>query len=75
MSQRKESRCPSCLGEKLIPLDRPARQCIRKGLARGTCGDWLECPDCGGTGTFVMYEQRITPPKHIAVHGLNLERA
>jgi len=32
--------------------------------------DYLECPDCNGTGTFVMYEQRIMPGKSILVPGL-----
>jgi hypothetical protein len=73
MSQRKEQRCPTCDGRKLVPLDRTGRLCLQRGLAPGTCGDWLECPDCGGTGTFRCYEQRITPPRHIAVHGLKLE--
>ena len=32
--------------------------------------DYLECPDCGGTGTFILYEQRIIPGTSILVPGL-----
>lgn len=58
MSQRKESPCPTC------------RTSVRKGLLwlRGT--DYLECPDCQGTGTFVCYERLVVPPRSILVPGL-----
>jgi hypothetical protein len=56
--QRIDKPCPTC------------RRSLRKGHLWLGGKDYLECPDCGGTGNFVMYEQAITPPKHIAVNGL-----
>lgn len=47
MGQRKETICPDCKGKKMLDLGK---------------GDWLKCPTCGGTGTFVCYEERSTPP-------------
>ena len=53
---RHETPCPTCWTSP------------RRGyLALGP--DWLECPDCEGTGTFVCYEQRITPPTHFLMKG------
>lgn len=31
----------------------------RKGLLWLGGGDWLECPDCGGTGVFTYDESRV----------------
>lgn len=61
--ERKERRCVSCSGHGLIPIDSIAIACLRNGLRAGMCGDWIVCEDCGGTGTFVVYEHKITPPK------------
>lgn len=58
MSERKEMPCPRC------------QRSARRGLLWLGGKDYVECPDCGGTGTFVIYEHRVTPPRHIAVHGL-----
>ena len=44
-----ESRCPVCAGS------------TRKGLLWLGGGDWLECPDCGGSGVFSLIEERFTP--------------
>lgn len=43
---RIERRCPTCQGRKLLWLGG---------------GDYVECPDCDGSGVFVLYEQRISP--------------
>jgi hypothetical protein len=32
--------------------------------------DYLECPDCGGTGVFTLYEQITVPGRSILVPGL-----
>lgn len=46
-------RCPTC------------RDSTRRGLiklaAGGRDGDWVECPDCGGTGIFEMVERLFVP--------------
>lgn len=68
--QRIEQPCPTCQARGLLPLDALARQCLQRGLRPGTCGDWLECHDCGATGTFVMYERAITPGKSFLMPGL-----
>lgn len=47
---RVEQRCPTCAGS------------LRKGLLWLGGRDYVECPDCEGSGTFVMYEQRVPPP-------------
>ena len=57
MGQRKEARCPTCLHS------------LRRGLLWLRGKDYVECPDCGGTGTFVMYEQLVTPGRSILVPG------
>lgn len=57
MSQRHEGPCPTCL------------RSLRKGLLWLSGNDYVECPDCGGTGIFVCYEQRITPGRSILVPG------
>ncbi len=57
MSQRKTGPCPTCL------------RSTRRGLLWIGGNDYVICPDCGGTGTFVCYEQRITPGRSIQVPG------
>lgn len=58
MSERKDSPCPTC------------RTSRRKGMLWLSGKDYLECPDCGGTGTFTMYEHLVTPGRSILVPGL-----
>jgi hypothetical protein len=53
--------CPTCGRSGLIPLDEKARRCLAAGLKPGTCGDWLECGDCHGTGKIEMVEKLYTP--------------
>ena len=55
--QRKEAPCVTC------------RESLRRGLLWMGGGDYLECPDCGGTGTLVLYEKKVEPPRHFAVNG------
>lgn len=43
------------------------RDSTRKGLLPLGNGDFVVCPDCGGTGTFVMWETPVTPKRHFAV--------
>jgi hypothetical protein len=52
-----ESRCPTCLNSP------------KKGLLP-IGSDWVECPDCDATGTFICYEQIVTPPTHFLMKGL-----
>jgi hypothetical protein len=52
------TRCPTCRHTEKGP-----------GLLWLGGSDYVECPDCAGTGTFVMYERRITPKRIIAVNG------
>jgi len=61
MGQKIVQTCSTCQGKKYLPLDN------KVGQAFGN-RDWLECPDCGGTGEFVMYERRVEP-KRIFVMG------
>jgi DNA-directed RNA polymerase subunit RPC12/RpoP len=56
--QRIATRCPTC------------KNSLKKGHLWLGGGDYLECPDCGGTTIFVMFEQRITPGKSILMPGL-----
>jgi DNA-directed RNA polymerase subunit RPC12/RpoP len=51
--QRLRGRCPTCQHSQ-----KPGYLWLRGA-------DYLECPDCGGTGRFVMYEQRVTPPTRV----------
>jgi hypothetical protein len=60
--QRKERPCPTC------------RESLKKGYLWLGGKDYLACPTCGGSGTFVMYEEKVTPPKSFAVNGLKPER-
>jgi hypothetical protein len=53
-----EQPCPTCTSSG------------RKGLLKISANDWVECPDCDATGTFVCYEQLITPPRHFIMPGL-----
>jgi len=50
--------CPTCC------------ESVKKGHLWLSGNDYLECPDCGGTGIFTFYEQRITPGRSILVPGL-----
>ena len=43
--------------------------CNAKGLIWLGGKDYLECPQCNGTKKFVMFENRITPARHILVPG------
>ncbi len=52
------TRCPTCRGRKLLWLGGK---------------DYVECPDCDGTGTFILYEEKKNPAKHILVQGLRKE--
>lgn len=56
--ERIERWCPTCAPSS------------RRGLLWMGGGDYLRCPDCNGTGTFTMYEQLKTPPRHFLVQGL-----
>lgn len=56
-----QSRCPTCIHS------------TRKGLLWLGGGDWLECPDCGGTTIFECQEERIAPVERtISVGGLTI---
>ena len=49
----------------------------RKGLLWLGGGDWLECPDCGGTGTAQFYADIFNPKERtvsIAGIGSHVER-
>jgi len=53
-----ESPCPTCYYSD------------KKGQLWLSGKDYLECPDCEGTGIFILYEQRVQPKRHILVPGL-----
>ena len=54
--------CPTC------------RQSSRRGLLWLGGGDWLECPDCDGSGLFTCHEQRVAPVNRtISVGGLTMQ--
>jgi hypothetical protein len=55
--QRREQPCVTC------------QTSTRRGLLWLGGGDYLTCPDCDGTGTLVVYEKKVEPPRHFAVHG------
>jgi endogenous inhibitor of DNA gyrase (YacG/DUF329 family) len=57
MSQKIARPCPTC------------RTSLRRGLLWLRGRDYLECPECQGTGIFVMYEQRVMPKTRILVPG------
>lgn len=46
---RIEKRCPTCLNSRYR-----GQLWIR--------GDYVECPDCEGSGIFVVYRQPVAPP-------------
>lgn len=47
-------KCFTCKGKKMLPLVKD---------------DWLECPDCEGTGEFIMLERVVNPKKIVVVGG------
>ncbi len=70
MSERKESKCPTCY-HGYLPLDQKARSAIRnKENVNWNNGDWLVCTDCDGTGTFIVYEHLVVSSVIIPVDGL-----
>lgn len=43
----------------------------RKGLLWLGGGDWVECPDCGGTGVDVAYADYFTPKERtVSIAGI-----
>lgn len=49
-TSRREQPCPTC------------SRSLRRGLLWLRGSDYVECPDCEGTGVWRYYEQRVVPP-------------